>query len=135
MGVLFDEVLPVLSITFLYLDLFDRSVVQTMRGNPVSILIRPRNVEGLNSASHTENVFGLMGIEGVGLEIVMSLQQLELLQRDDEMTVLLLHANTAVAIEDIENRWSIDLKSDGTAVASSCMFDHVALHSPVNHFC
>lgn len=68
MGILF----PVFAVKFLDHDLGYRRWVQTSYIDTVSIWIRTGNIERLDSTSLTKKVFGGMGSEAVGGEVLFS---------------------------------------------------------------
>jgi len=104
-----------------------------VRHHTISVGVGAGNVEGLNATVGTEGVLGLVGVEGVGTEAVVTLDQLELVQWDDEMTILLLHADGAVALDDIEDGRSPHFEPDGAAVAATGVF-HDIISSLLHHF-
>ena len=61
----------------------------------VAVRVGPRDVEALHAALEAEEVLGLVAAEGVGLEAVVALHQLEVVEGHDEVLVLLLDANRA----------------------------------------
>lgn len=132
--VLRHKLLPILSVEFFCLDLPHRCVVQTVNSYTVSVGIRARNVEGLHPTGGAENVLRLVRVEGVGLQAVVTLEQFELTQGNNEVLVLFLDADAAVAVYDVQNWSRVDFEANGTAVTPARVFNLVGFHSPQTHF-
>lgn len=88
--------------------------------------VRTGRIKALDATALTEGVLRLVGIEGVRGDAVGSLQKLEARGRDNEVFVLLLLADAAVAVEDVQVSRSPNFKAHGPTVAASCVF-HQAL--------
>lgn len=109
----------VLTVDLLVGDGSDGSVVQAVRYHSVRVRGTGGDEEALDAAGGAEAVLGGVGVEGVGGEGVVSLQQLEAAGRYQEMFVLLFLADAAVAVYDGEGGRGEDLEPDGAAMAAA----------------
>lgn len=119
--------LPFLPAKVLHCDAANCTWIQTVWSNPVSVGVGAGRVETLNSAGFTEGVFGNVSVERVRGQIIQPLQECELAFWDNEMMVLLLCANTTIAMKNMEVCGAPHFKSYSTTVAAACMFHK--LHS------
>lgn len=119
--------LPFLAIDILRNNAVHGAFIQTMGSYSVTIGIRARSIKALYTTGLAECVLGTMCVEGVCCQIISTLQQLETRSWDNEVSVLLLCANAAVAVKNMQICWSPDFKADGSAVTASCVFDQTSV--------
>src|SRR5690606_16664233 len=92
--------------------------IETTRVDVVAIRMRAGAAERVNAAGSAEAVFGNSGIEPVGDELLLALQQLEILRRHDQVDETLLRADRAIARERLV-LVNTDSKADFAAVAAA----------------
>lgn len=123
---LLHGLLPVAAIELLHHHAAHGALVQAVGGNPEASRVRAGRIKALDAAALTEGVLRLVGIEGVRGDAVGSLQKLEARGRDNEVFVLLLLADAAVAVKDVQVSRGPNFKAHRPTVAASCVF-HQAL--------
>jgi len=124
---LLDGCVPVLSVELLDLDLLHRALVQAVQSDGVSVGVGAGDGEALHAALLAEEVFGLVAAVGVGAHGVVALHQLEVLHGHDEMPVLLLRAQAAVAFQHMEVGRGAHLEAHTPAVAAAAVHHQSAL--------
>src|SRR5690242_3456848 len=78
----------------------------------------------MDAAMPAERVFGGIGVELVGCEVHVALQQLELLGRDDQVEDPLLRADRAVALEQPRQIGAHPEAHPAAVAAALVGFDH-----------
>lgn len=69
--------LPFFAIDILCNNAVHSAIIQTMGSYPIAIWIRARSVKALYTTGLAECVLGTMCVEGVGCQVISTLQQLE----------------------------------------------------------
>ena len=96
---MFHALFPVGSVELADVDALDGARIETVRHDTDSVRIRTRNVKTLHSAAAAKVVLGLVRVERVRAEAVVTFEQREIGGRNDEVAVLLLHANAATVVQ------------------------------------
>src|SRR5215470_9119087 len=87
--------------------------------------MRPRHIEGLDSANRTEQVLRRVCVESVRGQYVAAGEQLETICRHDKVQVARFAANRAIALGKLKLCRCEHLESDSPAVTTSSMHNHV----------
>ena len=89
---------PVLTIERLCLKRCDRARVDAIDVHADAIRMRPGDIEGFYAAVATKIVLGHPGVEGVGLDGVLTAQQSEFVFVDEHVQIAGHAADTAIAL-------------------------------------
>ena len=81
--------------------------------------IGARNVKRGNAASRAKMMFGGMGVESIGGEVLPLRQQAEPFARNDPMDISLFGADRAVALRNAAINWPGNFVTNATAMAST----------------
>jgi hypothetical protein len=114
MGILF----PVQTIKG-YHGHFCRSLVETAQIDINTIRVRARNIEWLDTTGFTKTMLGDMGIEGVGTEVSLALQQAKLRARYDQVQMTAAGAYRTITVFYVDLCWRVNFKSHRAAVAAA----------------
>ena len=90
---------PVGAVKLADVDALHGARIETVRHDTDSVRIRARNVKTLHSAAAAKVVLGLVRVERVRTEVIVTFEQREIGGRNDKVTVLLFHANAATVVQ------------------------------------
>lgn len=99
--VLLHGLLPMATIEFLSDHTPHGAFIQTVWGNSKASRVGAGSIETLNTTSLTEGMLGFVRIECISGYALGSLQELESRSWNNEVFILLLLANAAVAVKDV----------------------------------
>lgn len=114
---------PVLSIKGEFFDFFQSPGIHTVMHHTDSFRIGAWLVETLHSAGFAEVMFSLVCVEAIFGQVFLPMLKFKLAVFDKNTFYLLLGANAAIADTNIDFNWGPELKTHGTTVTTTRVFD------------
>src|SRR5437667_3942181 len=123
--------LPLAAVEWLHLDAFHRSWIETASVDAVTVGVRPRHVERFDATGGAEQVLRSPGVERVGREGFLTLEQSKARLGHDEMQKSRLGADGAIAVGDFEPSRREHLESHPAAMTTAFVQDPGQTYFPV----
>jgi hypothetical protein len=120
-------ILPMLAVERDNGDFSDGARLQAAHINAVVLRMGSRNIERLDAADLTKEMFGDSGVECIGRKRFLPLEEPKPRPWNDEMKKTRFTADRAIAFDRFYVRFRLNLESYPAAMASTAVLDHVSL--------